>query len=79
MVGDTILMGEDEITTKLDKTIAGLVKAGGAQLPYLGPERKAAEPTKPAKCSSCDRDRPARPPSASDEWKSLRSFLNNLF
>lgn len=79
MVGDTILMGEDEITAKLDEAVAGLVKAGGAQLPYLGPARSSAEPKKPAKCNDCDSDRPARPPSASEEWKTLRSFLNNLF
>jgi hypothetical protein len=78
MVGDTILMGEDEITTKLDKTIGGLVKAGGARLPYLGPARSTVEPKNSTKCN-CNRDKSVRPPTASEEWKSIRSFLNNLF
>jgi glutaredoxin len=76
MLDDTILIGEDEITARLDKTVAGLVKAGGAPLPYLGPPRVAARHKKPETCN-CGES--GRPPSALEQWNSLKSYLNNIF
>jgi glutaredoxin len=78
LVGDVILAGEEEIDAKLEETVRGLAKAGGAELPYLGPDHTAPAPTKRDKCDF-DKNRPGRPPSAPEEWGKFRSFLDYFF
>ncbi|HMK34288.1 MAG TPA: thioredoxin family protein [Desulfomonilaceae bacterium] len=78
LVGETILMGEDEIAAKLDKTVRDLAKAGGAEIPYLGPARSAGKVNQSKKCN-CSSDRSAGPPAASDAWKGIRSFFSRFF
>lgn len=41
MLGDAILIGEDEIAAKLEMTVQELAVSGGAPFPYLGPGRTA--------------------------------------
>jgi hypothetical protein len=80
MVGQAILMGEDEIMGKLESIVRRLARSGGASLPYLGPKGKNAldrvlRPTKPEpRCEGR-----GRPPTIGEEWAKIKSFFRGLF
>jgi hypothetical protein len=80
MLGESILIGEQEIAEKLEKAVKDLATAGGSSSPYIGPvERKPqARPTQKAqpRCESCSR---GGPPSLEDEWQRVRGYLDKLF
>lgn len=77
MVGESILMGEDEITGKLEKTVRTLARSGGSSFPYLGSARGTKTVAKPA-ASSCNCEQ-GRPPDVTDELSKLRKFIEKLF
>jgi len=87
MLGETILMGEDEIAGKLEKTVRRLAVSGGAPFPYLGPgkitTRTASKPTQesPAPeekvCSTCAKK--GRPPSLGEEWRKVKGLIDKYF
>ncbi len=77
LVGESILMGEDEITGKLEKTIRDLARSGGSPFPYLGPTQRKKTAARPAS-SSCNCDQ-GRPPEVTDELSKLRRFIEKLF
>lgn len=95
MVGDSILMGESEISEKLEPTVSKLARKGGAALPYLGPtakDRKSRTENRVAGASGqptseTERARPecptcekrGRPPSLSEELDRIKGLLNKLF
>jgi hypothetical protein len=95
MVGDSILIGESEISEKLEATVKRLARKGGSPLPYLGPTAKdkktrtegrvagaAAEPpSQPERASSeCPTcEKRPRPPSFSEELGRIKGLLNKLF
>jgi glutaredoxin len=91
MLGETILMGEDRISNRLEKTVRALARSGGSTLPYLGPDKKAkSEPpapvasarragTRTSASSRCPCADSGRPPTISDEWNKISSFLDRLF
>jgi hypothetical protein len=81
MLGESILVGEQEIADKLEKSVKALATAGGSPSPYIGPvERKpqGGPATKKARprCKSCSR---GGPPSLGDEWQRVRGYLDKLF
>jgi glutaredoxin len=77
MVGESILMGEDEITGKLEKKVRSLARAGGSPFPYLGSARETKTVAKPdASCRDCEK---GRPPEVTDELSKLRKFIEKLF
>jgi hypothetical protein len=42
MIGDEILIGNEEIISKLESLIQDQIRRGGAPLPYLGPDYSSA-------------------------------------
>lgn len=77
LVGESILMGEDEITGKLEKTVRRLARSGGSPFPYLGSAQAKKTVTKSA-ASSCNCGR-GGPPEVTDELSKLRKFIEKLF
>jgi len=77
MVGESILMGEEEITGKLEKTVRALARSGGSSFPYLGSAQGTKAVAKPAS-SSCNCEQ-GRPPDVTDELSKLRKFIEKLF
>lgn len=82
LVGDTILMGEDEITSRLEPIVGRLADSGGSPLPYLGPgagTRPAESRTRGHRAdtasSRCNCGKDGRPPSIGDEWDRIRKFV----
>ncbi len=82
LIGDTILMGEDNITAQLEETIRRLAAKGGAPLPYLGPARdtkpaatRSAERETRVDQSRCDCEKKGRPPTIGEEWDKIRRFV----
>jgi len=75
MLGETILIGEAEISAKLESAVRKLARSGGTPLPYLGrsPERTSPE-TSNAACRECDER--GRPPDIADELKKIRGFFD---
>ncbi len=77
MLGESILMGEDQITNELESIVKRLSESGGAPLPYLGPAAKdrrvRKEPASP--CPGCDR----RPPTLGEEWGKIKMFVDKFF
>lgn len=87
MLGDTILIGEDEIAGKLEKTVRRLAVSGGSQFPYLGPgkmmsraakrpKRESPEPEEKG-CTTCAKK--GRPPSLGEEWSKLKGLIDKYF
>jgi glutaredoxin len=78
LVGESILMGEDEITGKLEKTVRRLARSGGSRFPYLGSaqEKKTSAKATGSSCKSCER---GGPPEVTDELSKLRKFIEKLF
>ncbi len=89
MLGETILMGEDEIAGKLERTVQRLAVSGGSPFPYLGPgkvtkraarrARQESPQTEPEKkvCSTCAKK--GRPPSLGEEWSKLKGLIDKYF
>ncbi|MGO9570854.1 MAG: hypothetical protein ACLP5H_25285 [Desulfomonilaceae bacterium] len=77
IVGESIIIGEDEIIGKLEKTIRHLARSGGSPLPYLGSATGKKTAAKPA-ASSCNCEQ-GRPPEVTDELSKLRKFIEKLF
>lgn len=80
MLGESILIGEQEIAGKLEKVVKGLAKAGGSPSPYIGPvqskpQARSTQRAQPS-CESCSR---GGPPSLGDEWQRVRGYLDKLF
>jgi len=78
ILDETILMGEEEITAKLEPTVRRLAAAGGAAPPYLGPvddKDKAIADKAREECPTCER----RPPTIGEEWAKIRGLLDRLF
>lgn len=74
MVGETILMGEKEISAKLESTVRKLARSGGAGVPYLGhASDRTSTRTSDADCRKCNER--GRPPEIKDELKRIRSLL----
>jgi thiol-disulfide isomerase/thioredoxin len=75
MVGETILMGEKEISAKLEGAVRKSARSGGARVPYLGqaPDR-ASTTTSDSACRDCEKR--GRPPEIADELKKIRGFLD---
>lgn len=74
MIGETILMGEAEISASLEGKVRKLAHSGGAPAPYLGKasgETSAA--TADTRCRECDQR--GRPPDIGDELKRIRGIL----
>jgi len=60
IIGESIIIGEDEINRTLEETVKRLSQAGGSGLPYLGPSKRRKRPSvTPAAGSAADRPRPA--------------------
>ena len=77
MVGESILMGEEEITGKLEKKVRSLARTGGSPFPYLGSARETKTAAKPdASCRDCEK---GRPPELTDELSKLRKYIEKLF
>jgi thiol-disulfide isomerase/thioredoxin len=73
MVGETILMGEKEISAKLESTVRKLARSGGARVPYLGQASdRTSTRTSDSECRKCNE---RRPPEIRDELKRIRSLL----
>jgi glutaredoxin len=77
LVGESILMGEDEITGKLEKTVRKLARSGGSPFPYLGSARGNKTVAKPL-ASSCNCGQ-GGPPQVTDELSKLRKYIEKLF
>lgn len=78
MLDETILMGEEQITARLESAVRACAAAGGSALPYLGPADAEKRPVG----AKLQRDRPAyerRPPSIGEEWARIRDFIQRLF
>lgn len=45
MLGDTILIGENDIANRLETTVQRLAVSGGSPFPYLGPRRSPSHKT----------------------------------
>jgi|GEM_PF-1211479 len=78
ILDETILVGEEEITVKLEPTVRRLAAAGGAAPPYLGPvddKDKAIADKAREECPTCER----RPPTIGEEWAKIRGLLDRLF
>ena len=81
MLGDSIIIGEQEITRKLEKAVRNLAARGGAPSPYIGPvgpKKKSQGIEKNDKpCESCSRG--GRPPDIGDELRRARRLLDRVF
>jgi len=82
LIGDTILMGDDDITAHLEMTVRRLADSGGAPLPYLGPAGGTRQPaTRSSQSESrtdpsrCDCEKKGRPPTIGEEWDKIRTFV----
>lgn len=82
MVGESILIGEREISTRLEKIVRNLSRSGGASLPYLGSDPSPVPTQSPsanrdaegAPCEDCERK--GRPPTIQEEWKKIKDLVN---
>ena len=80
MVGESMLMGEKDISRKLEKIVKKLARSGGSRLPYLGPAKFEDDPVGRADDSDCDHcGRRGRPPTIGEEWRKVRGFVDKLF
>ena len=79
MVGESVLVGEKEISGKLEKIVRKLAGSGGSQLPYLGPVKPDEAPATGSTDTDCDHCGRRGPPSVGEELQKVRGFLNKLF
>ena len=79
LVGDSALIGEKEISAKLEKIVKKLAGSGGTQLPYLGPTEPKESPATRSTDSDCDHCGRRGPPSVGEELQKVRGFLKKYF
>ncbi|MEW6347771.1 MAG: thioredoxin family protein [Thermodesulfobacteriota bacterium] len=80
LVGESILMGEGEITEKLEPIVRDLSTSGGSSFPYLGPKGKAKRlPRKQVQSRCACESGPGRPPTIGEELDKLRAFLRRFY
>jgi glutaredoxin len=77
MLGDSILIGENDIIANLEPTVRNLSKLGGAGFPYLGDSGE--EPAKKiTDCSDCRNRAKGKPPEIQEELKKIRIYIDGL-
>jgi glutaredoxin len=80
MVGESMLMGEKEISRKLEKIVKKLARSGGSRLPYLGPAKSEDDQVAGSRDSDCDHcGRRGRPPTIGEELRKVKGFVDKLF
>ncbi len=79
MVGESVLVGEKEISGKLEKIVKKLAGSGGSQLPYLGPLESDKTPSTRSTDTDCDHCGRRGPPSVGEEMQKVRGFLKKFF
>ena len=79
LVGESVLVGEKEISGRLEKIVKKLAGSGGSQLPYLGPVESDEAPAAPSTDSDCDHCGRRGPPSVGEELQKVRGFLKKFF
>ena len=80
MVGESMLMGEKEISLKLEKIVKKLARSGGSKLPYLGPRNSDDDTVGKSRDSDCEQcDRQGRPPTIGEEWRKVKGLVDKLF
>lgn len=79
MVGESTLMGEKEISLKLEKIVRNLARLGGSRLPYLGPAKSEDNPVGGSRDSDCDHcGRQGRPPTIGEELRKVKGFVDSF-
>ncbi len=77
MVGESMLMGDKEISRKLEKIVRNLARSGGSKLPYLGPAKSQDDSVVRSRDSDCDHcGQRGRPPSISEELRKVKGFVD---
>ncbi|MGO9122247.1 MAG: glutaredoxin family protein [Desulfomonilaceae bacterium] len=79
LVGESVLVGEKEISGKLGEIVKKLAGSGGSQLPYLGPVKSDEAPATRSTDTDCDHCGRRGPPSVGEELQKVRGFLNKFF
>jgi glutaredoxin len=79
LVGDSVLVGEKEISGKLEKIIKELAGSGGSPLPYLGPIKSDEAPVSRSTDTDCDHCGRRGPPTVGEELQKVKGFLNKFF
>ncbi len=79
LVGESVLVGEKEISGKLEKIVKKLAGSGGSQLPYLGPVKSDEAPATRSTDTDCDHCGRRGPPSVGEELQKVKGFLNKFF
>lgn len=72
IVGDSILIGEKDIGTRLEQIVRKHAASGGAPLPYLGKPAEAGPQTKPG-CATCGK---RKTPSSGKERRKLKILID---
>ncbi len=79
MVGESMLMGEKEISRKLEKIVRNLARSGGSRLPYLGPAKSEDDPVGRSRDSDCDHcGRQGRPPTIGEELRKVKGLVDKF-
>ncbi len=79
MVGESLLIGEKQISDNLEKIVKKLARSGGAKMPYLGSgklDESAPKQTSDADCDHCGR---RGPPTIGEELRKVKGFLNKIW
>jgi glutaredoxin len=80
MVGESMLIGDKEISRKLEKVVKKLARSGGSRLPNLGPAKSQDDSVDRAGDSDCDHcGRRGRPPTVGEEWRKVKGFVDKFF
>jgi glutaredoxin len=80
MVGESMLMGDKEISRKLEKIVKKLARSGGSRLPYLGSAKSQDDSVDRTGDSDCDHcGRQGRPPTIGEEWRKVKGFVDKFF
>jgi glutaredoxin len=79
LVGESVLVGEKEISGKLEKTVKELAGSGGSQLPYLGSVKSDEASDTRSTDKDCDHCGRRGPPSVGEELQKVKGFLNKFF
>jgi glutaredoxin len=79
MLGDTILIGEKQIFSRLEKAVRKLELSGGSPLPYLGRDTEKRKESRSRNYEPIGSEKKADPPSVKETLGKLRSLLNRYF
>jgi len=79
LIGESVLVGEKEISGKLEGIVKKLAGSGGSQLPYLGPEESHKTPATRSTETDCDHCGRRGPPTVGEELQKVRGFLKEFF